>query len=172
MGPTNVYVLQKDFINYEGVQSWKDAHLPTLEIREKQKGNRVKKREKWGKKRKNAATGNRTRDPSKTDQMSVLTNQVNLKMQLRHRFDQKCPFTDSLHWLDSHLARTSSVPLEKSSNVAQIVSPFSKGKRNDALQGNLEKKKNARFYFLLLGRLFNIGLQIRLVILKFLRAIC
>ena len=51
MGPTNVYVLQKDFINYEGVQSWKDAHLPTLEIREKQKGNRVKKREKWGKKR-------------------------------------------------------------------------------------------------------------------------
>ena len=62
-------------------------------------------------------------------------------MQFRHRFDQKCPFTDSLHWLDSHLARTSSVPLEKSSNVAQIVSPFSKGKRNDALQGNLEKKE-------------------------------
>ena len=99
-------------------------------------------------------------------------NGENKKMQFRHRFDQKCPFTDSLHWLDSHLARTSSVPLEKSSNVAQIVSPFSKGKRNDALQGNLEKKKNARFYFLLLGRLFNIGLQIRLVILKFLRAIC
>ena len=118
MGPTNVYVLQKDFINYEGVQSWKDAHLPTLEIREKQKGNRVKKREKWGEKK---------------------------KMQFRHRFDQKCPFTDSLHWLDSHLARTSSVPLEKSSNVAQIVSPFSKGKRNDALQGNLEKKRMRDF---------------------------
>ena len=29
--------------------------------------------------------------------MSVLTNQVHLKIQFRHRFDQKCPFTDSFH---------------------------------------------------------------------------
>ena len=44
---------------------------------------------------------NRTRDPSITDQMSVLTNQVHLKIQFRHRFDQKCLFTDSLHRLGS-----------------------------------------------------------------------
>ena len=31
---------------YVGVQSWKAAHLPTLEIRVEQKGNRVKKGEK------------------------------------------------------------------------------------------------------------------------------
>ena len=48
-----------------------------------------------------------------TDQMSVLTNQVHLKIQFRHRFHQKCPFTDSLHRLGSRFARTSSVPLEK-----------------------------------------------------------
>ena len=35
-----------------------------------------------------AASGNRTRDPSITDQLSVLTNQVHLKIQFRHRFDQ------------------------------------------------------------------------------------
>ena len=73
------------------------------------------KREKNGEKIKiiNAAsTGNRTRDLSITDQMSVLTNQVHLKIQFRHRFDQKCPFTDSLHRLGSRFARTSSVPLE------------------------------------------------------------
>ena len=33
------------------------------------------------------AIGNRTRDLSITDQMSVLTNQVHLKIQFRHRFD-------------------------------------------------------------------------------------
>jgi len=42
-----------------------------------------------------------------------LTNQVHLKIQFRHRFDQKCPFTDSLHRLGSRFAQTSSVPLEK-----------------------------------------------------------
>ena len=63
------------------------------------------------KNKKNA--GNRTRDLSITDQMSVLANQVHLKVQFRHRFDQKCPFTDSLHRLNSRFARTSSVPLEK-----------------------------------------------------------
>ena len=76
------------------------------------------KREKNGEKIKiiNAAsTGNRTRDLSITDQMSVLTNHVHLKIQFRHRFDQKCPFTDSLHRLGSCFARTSSVPLEKTS---------------------------------------------------------
>ena len=99
---------------YVGVQSWKAAHLPTLEIRVEQKRNRVKKREKWGRKKKinAAATGNRTRDPSITDQMSVLTNQVHLKIQFRHRFDQKSQITDSLHRLGSFFARTSSVPLE------------------------------------------------------------
>ena len=73
------------------------------------------KREKNGGKKKiinAAATGNRTRDLSITDQMSVLTNQVHLKIQFRHRFDQKCPFTDSLHRLSSRFAQTSSVPLE------------------------------------------------------------
>ena len=57
------------------------------------------KREKNGEKRKiilAAAAGNRTRDLSITDQMSVLTNQVHLKIQFRHRFDQKCPFTHSV----------------------------------------------------------------------------
>ena len=57
-----------------------------------------KREEKWRKKEKKinaASTGNRTRDLSITDQMSVLTNQVHLKVQFRHRFDQKCPFTDS-----------------------------------------------------------------------------
>ena len=38
--------------------------------------------------------------------MSVLTNQVQLKIQFRHIFDQKCPFTDSLHRLASRFART------------------------------------------------------------------
>ena len=73
------------------------------------------KREKNGGKRKiiNAAsTGNQTQDLSTTNQMSVLTNQVHLKIQFRHRFDQKCPFTDSLHRLGSRFARTSSVQLE------------------------------------------------------------
>ena len=61
------------FQKYVGVQSWKAAHLPTLEIRVEERGNRVKMGE-------NAATtGNRTQDPSITDQMSVLTNQVHLK---------------------------------------------------------------------------------------------
>ena len=78
----------------------KAAHLPTLEIRVEQKGNRVKKERKRGEKEEiinAAATGNRTRDLSITEQMSVLTNQVHLKIHFRHRFDQKCPFTDSLH---------------------------------------------------------------------------
>ena len=73
------------------------------------------KREKMGEKRKKinaAATGNRTRDPSITDQMSVLTNQVHLKIQFRYRFDQNGPFTASLHRLDSCFARSSSVSLE------------------------------------------------------------
>ena len=70
------------------------------------------KREKKEKNNNAAATGNRTRDLSITDQMSVLTNQVHLKIQFRHRFDQKCPFTDSLHRLGSRFARTLSVPLE------------------------------------------------------------
>ena len=51
-----------------------------------------------------ATTRNRTRELSIIDQMSVLTNQVNLRIQFRHRFDQKCPFTD--------FAQTSSVSLE------------------------------------------------------------
>ena len=64
-----------------------------------QKGNRVKKERKRGEKEEiinAAATGNRTRDLSITDQMDVLTNQVHLKIHFRHRFDQKCPFTDSV----------------------------------------------------------------------------
>ena len=55
-------------------------------------GEPVKKIRKMGKKRQiinAAATGNRTRDPSITDQMSGLTNQVHLKIQFRHRFDKK-----------------------------------------------------------------------------------
>ena len=60
------------------------------------------KREKNGGEKENnnaASTGNQTRDLSITDQMSLLTNQVHLKILFRHRFDQKCPFTDSLHRL-------------------------------------------------------------------------
>ena len=72
-------------------------HLPTLEIRVGQKRNRVKKERKMEEKKINA---------------SVFTNQVHLNIQFRHRFDQKCPFTDSLHRLVSRFARTSSVPLE------------------------------------------------------------
>ena len=78
-------------------------------------GEPSQKREKNGGKKKKinaAATGNRTWYPSITDQMSVLTNQVHLKIQFSHRFDQKCPFTDSLHRLSSRFARTSSVPFE------------------------------------------------------------
>ena len=89
--------------------------MPALEIRVEQKGNRVKKERKMGEKRKKinaAATGNRTRDPSITDQMDFLANQVHLKIQFRHRFDQKCPFTDSLPRLGSRFARTLSVPFE------------------------------------------------------------
>ena len=73
------------------------------------------KREKNGRKKKkikDASNGNRTRVLSITDQMSVLTNQVQLKIQFRHIFDQNCSFTDSLHRLSSRFARTSSVPLE------------------------------------------------------------
>ena len=51
--------------------------------------------------------------------MSVLTNQVHLKIQFRHIFDQKCPLTDSLHRLASRFARTSSVPLEISTEMKQ-----------------------------------------------------
>ena len=40
---------------YVGVQSWKAAHLPTLEIQVEQKGNRVIKERKMEEKRKNAA---------------------------------------------------------------------------------------------------------------------
>ena len=75
-------VFECKYIKYVGVQSRKAVHLPTLEIRVEQKGNRVKKN-------KAAATGNRTQNPSITDQMSVLTNQVHFKIQFRHRFDQK-----------------------------------------------------------------------------------
>ena len=67
-------------------------------------GEPSQKREKNGGKKKKiinaAATGNRTRDLSITDQMSVLTNQVHLKIQFRHRFDQKYQFKDSLHRLE------------------------------------------------------------------------
>mgnify|MGYP001191379606 CR=1 FL=1 len=83
-----------------------------MEIRVEQKGNRVKREKYAGKKIHDAATGNRTRDLSITDQMSFLTNQVHLKIQFRLRFDQKCPFTDSLHRLGSRFARTSSVSLD------------------------------------------------------------
>ena len=67
---------------------------------------------KKGKKINAAATGNRTRDLSITDQMFVLANQVHLKIQFRYRFDQNGPFTASLHRLDSCFARSSSVSLE------------------------------------------------------------
>ena len=73
-------------------------------------GEPSQKRDKNGgkKEKKNnaAATGNRTRDPSITDQMSVLTNQVHLKIQFRHRFDQKCPFTDSSVPLEINITST------------------------------------------------------------------
>ena len=59
-----------------------------LEFRVDQKRNRVKKERKIIN---SAATGNRTRDPSITDPMSNLTNQVNLKIQFRHRFVPKVP---------------------------------------------------------------------------------
>ena len=62
--------------------------------------------QKRGKKVNAVTTGNQTRDLSITDQMSALTNQVHLKIQFRHRFDQKCPFTDSFHRLASRFART------------------------------------------------------------------
>ena len=73
--------------------------------------------QKRGKKVNAVTTGNQTRDLSITDQMSALTNQVHLKIQFRHRFDQKCPFTDSFHRLASRFARTLSVPLEKIFNL-------------------------------------------------------
>ena len=61
------------------------------------RGTESKKREKGGKKSNAVATGNRTLDLSITDQMDVLTNQVLLKIQFRHRFDKKCQtrYTDS-----------------------------------------------------------------------------
>ena len=37
------------YVKYVGLQSWKVADLPTLEIRVEQRGNRVKKRGKKGK---------------------------------------------------------------------------------------------------------------------------
>ena len=55
--------------------------LQSLEIRVEQKRNRVKTERKKEKKSNAASTGNRTRDPSITDQMSILTNQVHLKIQ-------------------------------------------------------------------------------------------
>ena len=61
--------------------------MTTVEIRVEQEGNRVKKERKAGEKRKIinvASAGNRTRDLSITDLMSVLTNQVHLKIQFRH----------------------------------------------------------------------------------------
>ena len=65
------------------------------------RGTESKKREKWGKRKIINA------------QMSVLTKQVQLKIQFRYRFDQNCPFTDySLHRLGSRFARTMSVPLK------------------------------------------------------------
>ena len=67
-------------------------------------GELSQKREKNGGKKKNNQCCH--------DQMSVLTNQVHLKIQFRDRFDQKCPFKDSLHRLSSRFAGTSSVPLE------------------------------------------------------------
>ena len=36
-------VFECKYIKYVGAQSWKAVHLPTLEIRVEQKGNRVKK---------------------------------------------------------------------------------------------------------------------------------
>ena len=39
----NGQFLSKIYVKYVGVQSWKAAHLPTLEIRVEQKGNRVMK---------------------------------------------------------------------------------------------------------------------------------
>ena len=60
------------------------------------RGTESKMREKWGK-------NQCCRDPS----ITVLTNQVHLKIQFRHIFDQKCPLTDSLHRLASRFARTS-----------------------------------------------------------------
>ena len=84
------------------------------------RGTESNKREKWVKKNV-AAIGNRTRDLSITDQMSVLTNQVHLNIQFRHIFDQKCSFTDSLNRLGSRFARTSFVPLEIiSENIFEI----------------------------------------------------
>ena len=70
-------------------------------------GESSQKREKNGKKKRK-----KIRDLSITDQMCALKNWVHLKIQFRHRFDQKCPFSDSLHRLGSRFARTSSVPLE------------------------------------------------------------
>ena len=151
---------------YVGVQSWKAAHLPTLEIRVEQEGNRVKKERKMGKKRKiiNAtATGNRTRDLSIIDQMSVLTNQVHLKIQFRHRFDQKCLSTASLNRLAWRFAQTSSVPHEKKSYYKPFTSEFSNSIYSSSCIGNLDRlliyaEKNCKAALLLvmpiLPRLF------------------
>ena len=70
------------YVNYVGVQSWKVADLQTLGIRVEQRGNRVKKGEK---REKCQCCHDQESNP---DQMSVLTNQVRLKIQFRHRFYQ------------------------------------------------------------------------------------
>ena len=96
------------------VQSWSLRISQLWKFEWSRRGIESKKREKWEKKKFNAAaTGNRTRDLSITDQMSVLTNQVHLKIQFRHRFDQKCPFTDS-------------VPLETKRNNFKTFGHYSK----------------------------------------------
>ena len=65
------------------------------------------------------ASGNRTRDLSITDQISVLTNQVHLKIQFRHRFDQKCPFTET-RYADSDLASSLEPRLFHSKQTFQL----------------------------------------------------
>ena len=92
------------------------------------------KREKNGRKKKKkinaATTRNRTRDLSITDRMSVLTNQVHLKIQFRHIFDQKCPFNNSLHRLGSRFARIASVPLETKSVTLALSTVYNKENRS------------------------------------------
>ena len=78
-------------------------------------GEPSQKREKNG--GKNQCCRDRESNPGPVDNWPI----VHLKIQFRHRFDQKCPFTDSFHRLASRFARTLSVLLEKIFNLFTLA---------------------------------------------------